>query len=470
MALAEPETTVIPFSGATVRLSYSGPLRLSGSTLLQPDAEQAGTTGRISRLWSFVRRDQMLRNSLYLIMNQGVQAALGFVFWIIAARIFTADNVGRASSLISATSLIAFLGLLGLNTTFIRYLPTAEAKDRLITAGLTLVAVCSGGIALVYVFFTPLLAPSISFIARSLPLALGFVLLTTGGGINVLTDSVFIAAEKAGYNAFVDGVVGGMARIILVVVLAGTGAFGIFCAATGGFTAAALASLLLIAKALGWRPEFKDFGRVLKPVIRFSGVNYVGNVLNLVPSLIVPLIVLDRIGAAAAAYYYIAFQLASVLYSAAFSVEQAFLAEGAHMGVIGKSVLVRSLRILLALCLPAFVLVILFGHEVLMLFGANYAHNAESGLIPLTAAALPIAAKHWSLTVLRLSNRLKAIVWGNIVYAVTISGLAWGLAPHGLGALAMAWPIGSSAGALVAGVAAIRAIRHDRPRQHRRLP
>lgn len=468
MALAEPETTVIPFSGATVGLRYTGPLDISGSTALRPPAESIPAAGRASRLWSFIRNDKMLRNSLYLIMNQGVQAALGFAFWIIAARMFNADSVGRASSLISATSLIAFLGLLGLNTTFVRYLATAQARNRLITAGLTLVAVCSGVIALVYVFLTPIVAPSISFVARSLPLAAGFVLLTMGGGINVLTDSVFIAAERAGYNAFVDGVVGGIAKIILVIVLAGTGAYGIFGAATGAFMAAALASLVLIAKTLNWRPQFKDFGQVLKPVIRFSGMNYVGNVMNLLPSLVVPLIVLDRIGPTAAAYFYIAFQLASVLYSAAFSVEQAFLAEGAHMGAIGRSVLVRSLRILLALCIPALILVILFGHQVLMLFGANYAHNAEGCLIPLTVAVLPIAAKHWSLTVLRLSNRLKTIVWSNAVYAFTISVLAWGLAPHGLGALALAMPIGSTAGALVAGVAAIVTIRRARTPRHRR--
>ncbi len=470
MAIAEPETTVIPFSGATVRLSYSGPLDMSGSALLQPAAEPARATGRWSGLWSFVRRDRMLRNSLYLIMNSGVQATLGFAFWLITARIISAQDVGRASTLISATNLIAFLGLLGLTTTFVRYLPTAQARNRLITAGLTLVAACGGGIALVYVFLTPLLAPSISFIAHSFPLAAGFVVLTMGAGINILTDSVFIAAEKAGYNAFVDGVVGGITKIILVIVLAGTGAYGIFCSATGGLMAAALVSLLLMAKALSWRPQFQDFGEVLKPVIRFSGANYAGNALNLLPSLIVPLIVLERIGAAAAAYYYIAFQLASLLWAAAFSVEQAFLAEGAHMGAIDRSVLVRSLRILLGLCVPAFIVVIVFGHEVLTLFGANYGRNAESSLIPLTAAVFPIAAKHWSLTVLRLSNRFKAIVLSNTVYAGTICGLAWGLAPHGLGALAMAWPIGGLAAAMVAAVAAVGAIRRDRPPRHQHTP
>jgi O-antigen/teichoic acid export membrane protein len=296
------------------------------------------------------------------------------------------------------------------------------------------------------------------------------VVLTAGGGINVLTDSIFIAVEKANYNAIVDGVVGGIAKIALVVILAGTGAYGVFGAATGGFVAAAVASVLLMVKVLRWRPVFGEFRRILKPILHFSGMNYVGNILNLLPTLIVPLIVISRVGSAAAAYYYVAFQLASLLYAAAYSVEQAFLAEGAHSGAINRAVLMRSARILLALCIPAFIAVLLFGHQLLAAFGSSYGSNAESSLIPLTAAVFPIAAYNWCLTVLRLSNRLRAIVWSNSVYAAAVIGLALILAPRGVGAVAMAWPIGTSAGAVVAGVAAVRSLRRQRPsrRQHAR--
>ena len=47
----------------------------------------------------------------------GIQAGLGFAFWIITARLFSTESVGLASSLISASNLIMFLGLLGMNTT-----------------------------------------------------------------------------------------------------------------------------------------------------------------------------------------------------------------------------------------------------------------------------------------------------------------------------------------------------------------
>ena len=160
----------------------------------------------------------------------------------------------------------------------------AKHQNRLITAGISLVTVGTGALALGCVVLLPLISRPISFVTHSLPLTVGFVLLTAGAGVNLLTDSVFIAAGKSQYNILVDGVVGGGAKVILLFALAGAGAYGVFGAASGGFVAAAVASLFLMIKVMRWRPEFKNLGQTLKPLVNFSGINYAGNVLNLLPS------------------------------------------------------------------------------------------------------------------------------------------------------------------------------------------
>jgi O-antigen/teichoic acid export membrane protein len=466
IAIAEPETTTVPFSGTGVRLRYSGALEKLDEGA-RGSAESAGAASRWSRRWRFNLSDQMLRNSLYLLINSGAQSGLGFVFWIIAARFFSPTAVGLAGSLYTTASFISFFGLMGLNIAFLRYLPVVRQRNKLITAGLVLVASFSGLIAVVYVFLMPVVTPPISFITHSLPLAAGFVILTAGSGLNSLTDAVFIAAGKANYNAVIDGVIGGAIKIIALVALVGGGAYAIFGAAAGGLASGAVTALLLMTRMFHWRPQFGDWGELLGPILRFSSVNYVGSVFSLLPALVVPLIVIDRIGKTGNAYYYIAFQLANLIYQAAYSVEQAFLVEGATEVVISRPVLMRSIRVLLALCIPSFLGVILFGHQLLAAFGSSYSTNAEGILIPLTVAVIPIAANNWFLTVLRLSNKLKAIVWSNVVYAVGIMGPAWVLAPHGLIALALAWPIGTSAAATVSGVAAMGAIRRNRSSANR---
>lgn len=416
-------------------------------------ADAAGiqaASGPIGALRARLGADHMVRNSLYLIISSGLQAALGFAFWIVAARLFSAADVGRASSLISATVVIAYLALLGLNSTLVRYLPTAPDRDALISSGLLLVAGFGAVVGLIYVLATPLIAPRLAFIEHHALLAVGFVVLAAAASVNLLTDSVFVASRRAGFCALTDGAIGGTSKIVSAVALAGAGAYGVFAASTGAFAASALASIALIVIALRWRPALRNPFATLMPLIRFSAANYVANILNLLPVLVVPLIVLDRLGARDAAYYFVAFQIATLLYSAAYAVGQAFLAEGSHAGVDRRKLLKRSRRILVALYLPAVIVVILTARWVLLVFGAKYSAFGTSSLILLAVAALPIAACNWSWTVLRLSGRLAAIIASSAVYTVAICGLAWFLAPSGLAALATAWPIGALAAALLA--------------------
>ena len=415
-----------------------------------------------------LQADHLVRNSLYLILNSGLQAALGFIFWIVAARLFTIEDVGKASSLIAATAIIAYIALLGLNSTFMRYLPTAPDRDALLTAGLLLVAASGTVIGLIYVFLTPVIAPRLAFVEHRPALAAGFILLAAAATVNLATDSIFIASRKAGYNALVDGGIGGITKIALAAMLVGTGAYGLFCASAVGFAAAALASVLLMSSALHYRPSFRKPFRTLVPLLRFSSANYAGNVLNLLPTLIVPLIALDRLGASAAAYYFIAFQMANLLYSAAYAVEQTFLAEGSQAGADWHELLPRSLRVLMALCLPACVILVVAAHLVLSAFGTKYSQHGAPALMVLAVAAIPLAANSWLQTVLRLAGRLRAIVVSNGVYAIAICGLAWILAPHGLTGLATAWPIGGLLGAAATAAAAAAAAAKESPRRHLR--
>ena len=467
LELAEPETTMALFSGPIVQPGHTGSPEGVDRQLSPESTTHAGKTGRGAAIWRFVRTDPMLRNALFLIVNSGVSAGLGFAFWIITARLFSTESVGLASSLISASNLTMFLGLVGMNTTFVRYLPMAKNRDRLITAGVSLVTVISGALALVCIVLLPLVSRPLSFVTHSLPLAVGFVLLTAGAGVNLLADSVFIAAGKSQYNILIDGVIGGGTKIILLFVLAGAGAYGVFGASSGGFVVSAVASLFLMIKVLHWRPEFKNLSQVLKPVLSFSGTSYAGSVLALLPILVVPLIILDRKGASSEAYYYVSYQLASMTYAAVYSVEQSFLSEGAGADVLSGVFLMRSIRLLAALCIPVFIVVVLFEHQLLAAFGSKYADHTGSTLILLSVAVFPIAASIWCMTVLRLvTNKLGSIVWASAVSDVGIIGLAWVWAPRGVEAVAMAWPLGCTAGLLVLVVPTVKALRRSRSTRH----
>jgi O-antigen/teichoic acid export membrane protein len=425
------------------------------------------------RWWALLATDHLIRNSLYLILSAVVQAALGSAFWIIAARLFEAGAVGTASSLVAATGFISTLALLGMNTAVERFLPTASNRNGLVTAALTLVGAAGSVAALIYLLSTPIIAPRLAFVARSPFLAIGFILLTASAAINLLTDSFFITSRQAGYTALTDGVIGGFTKLASAAVLAGTGAYGLYSASMSGFAVAAIASLALMFKALDWRPSTKDLFQTIKPLLRFSSANYVSGAFYLLPSLVVPLIVLDRLGPAEAAYYFMAFQVASLVTAVAYAVGQTFMAEGSQPDVVLTKLLRRSLGVMMAFVLPATLAMAATARWVLLAFGTKYSQHGTLCLIVLVVATIPLALNNWLGTVLRIFSRLRAIIVNGLVYAVSICGFAWFLAPHGLNDLASAWAIG---GLLTAGVAAVPCMtsirRHQRESgrgRHRRI-
>jgi O-antigen/teichoic acid export membrane protein len=450
MAMSEAPTAIIP--------SVPDPVIADASSrhirdLMTSQTETGSRWSRLRKLQARLRTDHLVRNSLYLMLSAGLQAALGFTFWVIAARLFSTGDIGRASSLVTATSLLAVLSLFGLNTTLVRFLPMSKDRDALITAAVILVAACAAGFGLIYLLLTPVIAPRLAFVEHRPAMVAGFVLLTSVAAVNLLTDSVFIASRKANYCALTDGVVSGITRIASGLILVGAGTYGLYCACATGFATAAVVSLVLIATALRWRPSLTKPFQTLKPLLRFSSANYAGNICMLLPTLVVPLIVLDRLGASAAAYYFVAFQIATLLYSAVYAVEQAFLAEGSHADADWREIRKRSRRFAFALFTPACLVLIVAAHWVMLTFGAKFSHYGTPSLMVLALAVIPIAAFQWSWTVLRITGQLRPLIASAGVYALAICGLAWFLAPHGLTAVAASWPVGCSLAAIVATVA-----------------
>ena len=67
------------------------------------------------------RDDPLISNSFYLVLASGISAALGFVFWIIIARIYPPEAVGQGALLLSAMAIINTLTLMGFDVGIIRF-------------------------------------------------------------------------------------------------------------------------------------------------------------------------------------------------------------------------------------------------------------------------------------------------------------------------------------------------------------
>jgi len=404
---------------------------------------------------SNLRKDEMTWNSLFLILNTGLMAGTGFLFWIVATRLFTKPDVGVGSALISGSSLIAQLALLGLGVGMSRFLPSARNRDALISSGLASVAVAGAFGAIVYILLASLVAPQLEFVSKNPLLIIGFAGATGALAVNTLTDNVFIALRKAKYTVFVDGVIGGFGKIAFAFVLVAVGAYGFFLASSIALALAAATSLVIIFVVMRVRVDLRDPVKALKPLLRFSGANYIGTVINLVVGLVSSVILLRRLGATSMAYYSVVLQMTQIMYTAGIALEQTFLTEGSQPGADIPKLRRRALRLLLLFFVAGATIMIGLGRWLLLAFGdSSYSQHGYKILVILVLGAGPLSINLWFQTILRLAGKLRSIVFVNASGAILSLAGVWFGSSFGLTGVALGSLSCSLIAMCIAGVAA----------------
>ncbi|MQY12764.1 hypothetical protein SRB5_29030 [Streptomyces sp. RB5] len=402
-------------------------------------------TGRRAR-----RTDQVYRSSFFVLAATATSAALGFVFWIVVARYYDPETVGLATSLISATGLISYLSLFGLNSTLIRFPAGEDARNGQLTLATALVAVAAVVLGCLYLLGMPWYAQKLLFVRDDWPRAAAFVVFCACAAGNLLTKSVFVGARMPQVNVLVDGMLQGAAKLALPVALVGLGAYGILGATGGGYAVAWAAAVAVMYRRLGFRFDFRTRGTRLREHLAFSAASYTSSLLNLLPQLVVPLIVLHQLGAAAAGYYYVAFQIAMLLNAVSFSVGEALFAEGSYDPHRFPQLLRRSAGIIAAVQIPAAAVVAAGGGLLLRMFGGSYAEQARPLLTAFCVGALAVALTTWANFALKLTGQLRQLVFNNSVFSTVTIGLTAGYASRGLVWAGWAWTAGNLASGLVA--------------------
>jgi O-antigen/teichoic acid export membrane protein len=399
----------------------------------------------------------LLRNSLFLMLSAALTAAIGFVFWGLVAHLYPASRIGLATSLLSAISLISYLSLFGFNSTLIRFPAAGRARNGQISIALVSVAGTGLLIGTAYLLGIDLISPQLQFVRQSPFAAFAFVAFCALAAVNLLTDSVFIGERMPQYNALVDGIIQSLAKLMMPVFLVTLGTVGIVTATGVGYLVAVVASIYFMYRKLGFRFVFRIKGTRLKESARYSVTSYVSTLLNLLPLLALPTIVLRTLGSEQSAYYFMAFQIATLLSAASYAISQSLFSEGAHDPGNVSALLRRSARIMALIVVPGAVALAALGKPVLSIFGAGYAQHAQGLLVVLSLGSVAVAFNSWTASALRIVNRMRSLVVSDVVLTVTVLGLAGTLGSRGLLWMGYAWVAGNLLSGLVA---AVRIPRH----------
>lgn len=363
-------------------------------------------------------------NALYLMLSTAVMSLCGFFFWLMVARFYSEAVVGYSSAIISALNLLAALSLVGLNISLVRFLPRADNPREMINTCFTLGGLVSLLAAAIFLAGLGFWSPALSFVRENTIFCLAFLFFAVLWTLSPLIDSAFLAKRRAGF-ALSKNTIFSLLKLPLPVLLAlYFHTFGVVVSwAIALAVALAVAVLLFLPRVQdGYRPlPALDLGLVKKQW-RYSSGNYLVNLLSAAPPYLLPLMVVNLLGAEQNAYFYIAWMMAGLLFAIPGAASSSLFAEGSHFEDRLKENVVKSLKSTFLLLVPAAILLAAVGKWLLLIFGHGYSLNALPLLWVLCLSSLPLGVNHIYTGILRVSGRITEliIIWGFIAIGVLV--------------------------------------------------
>lgn len=409
------------------------------------------------------------RTASALMASTVLTAGLGVLFWAVAARAFTTEQVGRDGALITAMISLAILCDLSINNIILRYFP--QLREHLakrvwqayLIAGTS--ALIGGSL---FVFLAPLLSSQFDFLRGGTAMTFAFPLSVAFWAVFVLQDSVLTAMSKATWLPAENGAFSA-AKIVVILGMA-------WASVEHGIFFGWMAPLVVILPVI----NYLIFKRVLpaaqqaqrgatgvvavlgwRKLLTFVSQDIVQIAVSQICIIALPLMVVALSGPTQAAYFIVPFTLIMAFDLLFFAVAISIVTEGARDRERVPEMLHMAVKRLYGFVLPASLVIVVAAPLLLWPNGMEYVENSSSVLRLLALASIFRAIQTLYVAILRLENRGHGLVWIQVVNAVITIGFVFLLAEdNGAKGVALAWLIGITLTTLGIIVPFIRFIRN----------
>lgn len=401
----------------------------------------------------------LIQSGLSLVMSSVVASALGFLFWLLAARQYDSADLGVGAAVITAMILLADVSHLGLRTGLVRFVPTAGRDTRALIARSYGLSMGTAGLgALVFVAGLGLWMPELA-VLRSWGFGLLFVTATMCWVVFQLEDSVMLALRLAHWVPVENGVFG-VLKIVLLFPLAGlagrSAQLGVYLAwslpvfVVVAVVTFAIASTLNrveaaaqaadgVARPAGLR-GLLTMQLSMRQVLSYSLVDWAATMSRSAVIGVLPMLVLATRGGSVAAYWSIAWTIAFSVYMLSANVGDALLAEASYDQDNVDRHTLHSGLLSMAISAPVVVVAIAAAPWVLQAFGREYADGAATALRLLLLGSIPNVVTRTYVGRLRAEGRMAAVLVYEAVISAGVLVLGWALLhAMGIAGVALAW-------------------------------
>ena len=346
---------------------------------------------RLSRArdWQRWRPGLLIQNAIALMISSGGSAAIGIVFWVVAARLYTPTVIGRTTAQLAAIVLLAALAQLSFGSIFERFLPVAGPYTHTFVkrayAACAVFGLAFGAAYLILGFANSFLPSGFGWKAL-------FVVAIELWTIFALQDSVLIGLRSSKWVA-VENISYGAVKLALLPV-------ALYVSATQGILLSSILPLLPAIAAVSWYLFRHRIPRHAATSVLTEALPSTRNLVTLalaqyasiLSSVFLPstvtLIVIQRLGPVANAHYYLPSMIALSLGMFTWNIVRSFLVEATSEPSELRRHANSTIRALAGVLVPGVVIGYIFAPTYLRLFGESYATQGTT-LMRMLLISLP---------------------------------------------------------------------------------
>lgn len=382
-------------------------------------------------------------NSFFILLSSILNAGFGFIFWMVAAKSYSQGDVGVATAIISSMTLLILLSRFGLDHSIIRFCPE-EDTNKLLSTSSILVIIFTFIIGVVFIIGISFWSPELIIIKQ---LAGLYIVILIANSMTSLLGIFFIALRKTKYYLVQNLLI--CSRIFFVLPLAHFGLMGLIYSLGISFILAFSYSEYILSR-LGFNKVNADTidTSFLKRSFKYSCGNYIITLLTTVPSSLLPIMVLNVLGAENAAYYYIDYAIASFLFMIPTAFSTSTFVEGSYGESLKRSCL-KSLFSVFLLLTPLVIFLYFYGNFFLEIIDKSYIQGFET-LKYLVVSSLFFSINQIYFSLKRVQKDIVQLVYLSGFTCILIIGLSYiFMQKFGLIGLGYAWNLSYILGTLV---------------------
>jgi len=399
-------------------------------------------------VYKHIMTDPLYKNSLFSMASTFLLGGLGFVFWIIIARLYKTESVGIATTLISVMTLLSSFTILGLNVSLNRYLPKSTNKNDLINSSFVVVTFVTLLTSSIFLLGVQILSPQLVFLQSNLFYGILFVFFVIFCSWNILVESIFMAFRTA-ENILIKNIIISTLKLLLPFVLIAFGAYGIFASTASAFAVGALFSLVVLITKFKIKFSTSVNVSLIKETSAYSFANYIADFMFTMPALVLPVIILNSLSAKYVAYYYIASMIQNILLIIPFATSQALLTEGSYNDSELKKHVKKAFLTIFVILFPATAIIFFGGNILLQFFGKGYVIESFQFLKLYSLSTIFTTFLLVSNAIMNIKHQIKSLIVSNVIAALLTLWLSYAFISSKLVGIGWGWVLGQAIAGLL---------------------